>query len=118
MLKPFPKPLHLSFLAKNKRPSHKLDPVSVPSWLKDGSHHFLCPLSALKKHMNSFSCICDRLWINPHNNKICNTWDLSKVICQVIKEAVPGSNLIAHQVRSWASSIAFLRSFDLTKVQS
>lgn len=73
------------------------------------------PLSVLfKRYLNSFTCNSDRLWIKPHNNKAYNPWDLMKAICQVIKEAVPGSN----QVRSCASSIAFLRSFDLTKVSS
>lgn len=43
---------------------------------------------------------------------------MSKVICQEIKEAVPGSNPNAHQMRRCASSIAFLISFDLTQVQS
>lgn len=78
----------------------------------------LSPFSALKKYLNSFSCISDRLWINPHNDKIYNIWDLSKVTCWVINKVFPGSNPKAHQVRSCVSSIAFLRSFDLTTVQS
>ena len=105
-----------TFLAKNERVGHRLGPVRVPAWLVEGVHHALCPVAALRRYLSLSPGDHERLWVFPGSLRICNAWDLSKVICGVIKEAVPGSSPRANQVRSCASSLVFLRSFDLSVV--
>ena len=38
-----------SFLAKMEREQHRLQPIIVPAWFENGSHHPICPVAALRK---------------------------------------------------------------------
>ena len=86
--------------------------------MEGNHHHVLCPVFALKNYINAVPANqADKLWKWPASNVLCSPNNLAKVICSVIKEADPSSAPTAHEVRGYASSVAFARSLDALQVQ-
>ena len=108
--------VHPSFLAKNERLHHRMKPVVIPALWSGDVPHVLCPVAALQKYVQATESE-ERLWIWPTSGKPCTPANLAKVIVSVIEAADPGSAPTAHQVRKYASSLAFLRSLDMEEVQ-
>ena len=106
-----PKPL---FLAKNERAGHRVSPVVVPAWMVSNLHHPLCPVAALRAYVTASSASPGpHLWTDPLSHKTLKTAGLAANLVRLISEADPQSQPKAHQVRKYASSLAFFRSFDV-----
>ena len=110
-----PKPL---FLAKNEREGHRMSPVLVPAWMTPSGHHPLCPVAALRTYVSTTSAFSGaELWANPTSLKALKTVGLATALVNLISSADPESKPKAHQVRKYASSLAFFRSFDVEQVR-
>ena len=59
----------------------------------------------------------DKLWIWPHSGEACSKVQLAKVICRVIESADPGKKPTVHQVRGYASTLAYLRTHNTESVR-
>ena len=112
ILAPFP-----GFLAKNERSGDKVGPVEVPAWKLEGHNHILCPVATLKEYLSQVPLDSERLWVWPDSLKPCSISHLRKIICRVIAAADPGPKSNPHQVRAYAATLGYLRSFDTSKVQ-
>ena len=107
------------FLAKNERTAHRIEPVVIDAWLQDGSHHALCPVAALRRYLdNTENTQAQYLWVQPASGRRLRSVAVARILRDVIKEGDPEATPIAHQVRSYSSSLAFFRTFDLDSVQS
>ena len=110
-----PKP---KFLAKNERAWHRVRPVSFSAWLVDGGHHALCPVAALRKYIDATSrSACQALWVDPGSLSPLSTKDIAARLVRLIRMVDPTSDPKANQVRKYASSLAFFRSFDIEAVR-
>ena len=110
-----PKP---KFLAKNEREGHRVLPVSFSAWLVDGEHHALCPVAALRSYIDATSrSACQAVWVDPVSLLPLSTKDIAGRLVRLIRLADPSSCPKAHQVRKYASSLAFFRSFDVEAVR-
>ena len=112
---PRPRP---SFLPKNERERHRMRPVTFPAWFVDSSHHPLCPVSALDSYLAATSrSTCQQLWVDPVSLRPLKTSDISKGLTSIIRLADPSASAKAHDVRKFASSLAFFRCFDVEEVR-
>ena len=110
-----PKPF---FLAKNERAGHRMSPVTIPAWTTPDGPHPLCPVAALKAYVSSTrSYSGPGLWVDPESRRGLKTSDIAKRLVRLISLADPASRPKAHQVRKYASSLAFFRSFDVDQVR-
>ena len=106
------------FLFKNERLQHRMKPSKVPALRSEEGTHALCPVAALHSYISAVPAEkSDRLWIWPTSRKSCSSTQIASVICSVIKEADPEAAPTAHDVRGYASSVAFARSLDPFLVQ-
>ena len=107
-----------SFLAKNERVHHRMRPVTVPAWFEDSSHHPLCPVAALKAYLDATRQSPGQLlWVDPVSFRPLKTVDLSRSLTEVIRLADPSAPAKAHDLRKFASSLAFFRCFDVDAVR-
>ena len=112
-LKPKPR-----FLAKNERPGHRLTPANIPAWFDDTGNHALCPVAALKEYLlNTNSYRGADLWVDHTLTKTLKPKDLASLLVKLIDLADPQSKPKAHQVRAYASTLAFFKSFDVEEVR-
>ena len=110
-----PKPL---FLAKNEREGHRVAPILVPAWMTPSGHHPLCPVASLRAYVAATSNYSDNaLWVDPRSLKVLKSADLATSLVHLISLADPLSHPKAHQVRKYASTLAFFRSFDVEQVR-
>ena len=110
-----PKPL---FLAKNEREGHRVSPVLVPAWMSPSGHHPLCPVASLRAYVAATASYSgNALWVNPPSLKVLKSADLATNLVRQISIADPQSQPKAHQVRKYASTLAFFRSFDVEHVR-
>ena len=106
------------FLAKNERLHHRMKPTRIPALRTEEDAHPLCPVSALANYIAAVPAQDgDKLWIWPTSRRICSSTHLASILCSVIRQADPDSAPLAHEVRGYASSIAFARSLDPFAVQ-
>ena len=109
---------HPRFLAKNEREGHRMAPVVVTAWREEGGPHPLCPVEALRTYVASTGSFSrPELWLDPTSGKPLTTASLSRRLVSLISLADPQAKPKAHQVRKYASSLAFVRSFDVEKVR-
>ena len=93
---------------------HRVSPVVVPAWMVSILHHPLCPVAALRAYVTASSASPGpHLWTDPLSHKTLKTAGLAANLVRLISEADPQSRPKAHQVRKYASSLAFFRSFDV-----
>ena len=106
------------FLAKNEREWHRVRPVSFSAWLEDGKRHLLCPVAALQDYVDATSGYQGQaMWVDPHSLRPLTTKLIAARLVRLIQQADPSSCPKAHQVRKYASSLAFFRSFDVETVR-
>ena len=106
------------FLAKNERAGHRMSPVTVPAWRTHDGPHPLCPVAALKAYISATRAYSGpNLWVDPRSLRALKTSYLATKLVQLISLADPQSRPKAHQVRKYASSLAFFRSFDVDQVR-
>ena len=106
------------FLAKNERAGHRMKPITIHAWRQTDTHHPLCPVRALRDYLSATSDTTDvNLWLDPRSARPLNTAGLARHLVRVIHLADPQSHPRAHQVRRYASSLAFFRSFDVEEVR-
>lgn len=105
-------------LAKNERLDHRLQPVVIPAWNQRHGPHPLCPVSALKEYMSSSTAV-DRhhLFCDPSSGLPLSSRKIADLLRAVIEEGDPGRAPRAHDVRSVAASLAFLRTHSLERVR-
>ena len=105
------------FLAKNERLGHTLAPTTLRAWLVDGNHHPLCPVGALREYVRDTSRRAPpRLFVWPETLSPLSRLHISRLLCDVIKEADPGSAPRGHDVRAMSAPLAFLRLFSIDRV--
>ena len=105
------------FLAKNEREKHRLQPIEVVGWKERDNFHPLCPVRALKLYIERTKSSKGRLWLLPDSMKECTKIHIAKIICRVIEAGDPGNKPTAHQVRGYAATLAYLRTFDTSEVR-
>ena len=95
-----------------------MKPTRIPALMDGNDHHKLCPVIALSEYINAVPAgEDDWMWIQPATQEKCTPNHLAKIMCSVIKTADPTSAPTAHEVRGYASSVAFARSLDALQVQ-
>ncbi|MPC59243.1 hypothetical protein E2C01_053259 [Portunus trituberculatus] len=102
-----------SFLTKNEREDHRLQPMLVPSWFSQGAHHPLCPVAALKSYLDATLDSPLQALFTSEEGKQLSSQRISSLLRDVIEEADPGKAPRAHDIRGAASSLAFMRTFFL-----
>ena len=107
-----------AFLAKNEREGHRVGPVTVLAWRACSVPHALCPVAALSDFLESTRLSrADELWVRPDSLSPLGVRGLAALLVRLIRDADPGSRPRAHQVRKYAASLAFFRSFDVDRVR-
>ena len=110
-----PRPL---FLAKNEREGHRVAPILVPAWITPTGHHPLCPVTSLRAYVAATADFSgNALWVNPRSGKALKPAGLATTLVHLISIADPYSQPKAHQVRKYASTLAFFRSFNVEQVR-
>ena len=104
------------FLAKNERENHHLQPVVVPAWVEQGVHHSLCLVTALKTYLDSSLEQPLHSLFTSQEGKQLSTRGISALLRKLIEEADPGKAIRAHDIRGAASSLAFLRTYSVSRV--
>ena len=103
-----------NFLSKRENPADPLAGISVPAWkLQNGSHHSLCPVNALKKYIKASGDLRSDgspLWIHNLNQPRLGPEKLSKLICEIVEKADPGKSPKGHDVRKYATTLAYMQS--------
>ncbi|MPC61013.1 hypothetical protein E2C01_055075 [Portunus trituberculatus] len=100
-----------SFLAKNEREDHRLQPLLVPAWFSQGAHHPLCPVSALKSYLDASPDSPPQALFTLEEGKQLSSRRISSLLRDVIEEADPDKAPRAHDIRGAAFSLAFMRTF-------
>ena len=107
-----------TFLAKNERETHRLHPVVVPAWFEAGGHHPLCPVAALRAYLLSTRrASLDSLFVWPDSLRPCSRVHISRVLCETIEAADPGRCPRGQEVRRFAGSLLYLRTYSLDAVR-
>ena len=107
-----------SFLAKNERGGHRVGPVTIPAWRMGQVPHPLYPVAALEDYLEATrDCRAAELWVHPDSLAPLGSRALGSLLVRLVAEAEPEADLTPHQVRKYASSLAFFRSFDVDPVR-
>ena len=101
-----------------ERAGHRMSPITFHPWITpDGPHH-LCPVAALTAYISATRAYSGpNLWVDPRSLRGLKTLNRATKLVQWISLADPQSRPKAHQVRMYAPSLAFFRSFDVDQVQ-
>ena len=106
------------FLAKNERSGHRVNPATVPAWVMETGSHALCPVAALREYLVATSSYRGNdLWVDHTSYKSLKPRDLANLLVRLIELADPESKPKAHQIRAYASTLAFFKSFDVEEVR-
>ena len=93
-------------------------PVTFPAWFVGSSHHPLCPVSPMDSYLAATGrSTSQHLWVNPVSLRPLKTVDIAKGLTSLIWLADPSESAKAHQVRKFASSLAFFCCFDEEEVR-
>ena len=103
-----------NFISKRENPANPLKGMSIPAWkIPDGSHHPLCPVFALKKFIKASGNLRTEgspLWIHNLNQLRPTSVKLSRLICELVEIADPGKYPQGHDVRKFATTLAYIES--------
>jgi len=105
--------LHLipdpEFLAKNEDPASRRAPIYVsPLFLDDGSPSPLCPVECLRSYLKKTSFLKEgALFLNPKTLKAASCAAIRYTFRDLIILTNPEVKAKFHDVRKWASSLAF-----------
>lgn len=102
-----------NFTSKRENPAEPLKGVSVPAWkLRDGSHHPLCPVDALRKYISlsgGFKTDGSSLWLNCQTRSRIERNQLSQLLCETIEKADPKKSPKGHDFRKYATTLAYMQ---------
>ena len=94
------------FLAKNEDPNHRRPPIKL--WKLDQNNP-LCPVSALQRYLAITDSIQeDALFLHPQTSSPLSIRGLTKRMVTLIREANPDSFPHVHDIRKYATTLAFL----------
>lgn len=98
-----------SFLAKNEDPSARRPPIRViPLSLSDGFPYPLCPVNSLKLYLEKTVLFKEGpLFLNPKSIKAASMPCIRYLFRDLIIKADPSAKAKFHDVRKWATSLAF-----------
>ena len=97
---------------------HYTWPLYVPAWITRNGHQPLCPVAAFRAYVTqSASYEGDDLWEDPMSSTALTSPKVASFLVRLISIADPDSHPKAHQIRKYASSLAFFRSFDVEQVR-
>ena len=106
------------FLAEIERAGLRMSSITFPAWMTPDGPHPLCPVAALKAYISATRAYSGpNLWVDPRSLRGLRTSYLTTKLVQWISLADPQSRPKAHQVRKYAPSLAFFRSFDVDQVR-
>ena len=74
-------------------------------------------MNNLKCYLEITKSASEKLWVWPDSLKNCTKDHIAKIICRIIEAGDPGHKPTAHQVRGYAATLAYLRTFDVAEVQ-
>ena len=103
-------PVKPGFLFKNQRMGRTPPPIELAP-LGEGNSE-LCPVSTLRKYLEVTKLKTGPLFLNSKSGRPLLKSTLSKLICELIEEADPGSLPQAHDLRRTATSLAWARGLD------
>ena len=107
-----------TFLAKNEQADDLIGPLRIPSFLRDGGPHPLCPVRAFKDYIEcTEGASKDHLFYNSRSGKPLHPRSIARLLCRVIETADPGHSPKAHSIRGLAASLAFIRTHSVERVQ-
>ena len=111
----FPNP---NFLAKNEDPASRRGPLFISNLFDaQGSAHPLCPVVNLQKYLSLTSSTRSwKLFVHPVTLSDITTHKLNLYLCKFIRLGNPGCFPKAHDLRKFATSMAFLRGLDKSDV--
>ena len=94
------------FLAKNENPQLRREPVRIRALSSDPS---LCPVHTIKEYLNRTSEVkVGSLFIHHSKKTALSKVQLSKSMLSLVRTANPDSFLKVHDVRKYATTLAFL----------
>ena len=95
-----------TFLAKNEDPMHRRPPIQL--WKLDDNNP-LCPVSALQRYLKATNRVqSDSLFVKPGTCKPLSIKGLTQNMVSLIKLADPNSFPHFHDIRKYATTLAFL----------
>ncbi|KAK3886697.1 hypothetical protein Pcinc_009163 [Petrolisthes cinctipes] len=107
-----------AFLAKNEQADDRIGPLAVPSFLRDGNFHPLCPVHAFVAYVEATrGASPDHLFYNSRSGNPLFPRSIARLLCRVIENGDPGHAPRAHSVRGVAASLAFLRTHSVERVR-
>lgn len=107
-----------TFLAKNEREDHRLEPLTIPALQGQDCPKGLCPVYTLKEYMDATQgAPKEALFVRPSTLKPLSTSAIATVIRNVIFRAEPTVKPKAHDVRKIAATLAFLRTHSLERIR-
>ncbi|KAK3883152.1 hypothetical protein Pcinc_012511 [Petrolisthes cinctipes] len=107
-----------AFLAKNEQADDKIGPLAVPSFLRDGNFHPLCPVHAFVAYVEATrGASPDHLFYNSRSGNPLFPRSIARLLCRVIENGDSGHAPRAHSVRGVAASLAFLRTHSVERVR-
>ena len=99
-----------AFLLKNEAPKFRRKPVRIQAFIRrDGSHHPLCPVWALKQYLNETQRFADRryLFLNPISGAKCDKGRVRYLMRKLISLTQPGVYSRFHDLRKFSCWKAF-----------
>ena len=111
-------PVKPGFLYKNQSMARAPPNITFPClYNDDGSHHRLCPVSALHRWLQvSDPWGHDAVFINPQSKKPMNSGAISSYLVRTTNATAPRTFAKAHDVRKVAASLAWVRGVPPSKI--
>ncbi|MPC38800.1 hypothetical protein E2C01_032316 [Portunus trituberculatus] len=92
--------------------------IRVPAFMEEGSVHPLCPVHALRDYMSCTTGVCeDNLFCSFVSCKPLTPRTVAWLLCRIIEDADPGKAPRTHGVRCVATSLAFLRTHSVVRLE-
>ena len=105
-----------NFLAKNEKPLSRREPISVSALKEDPK---LCPVATLRKYLDRTSQVTDGpIFVHPDSGVPLKPYNIRLNIVKLIRKLQPGSVPSAHDMRKYASSLAFFGNMSYEKIVS
>ena len=98
-----------SFLCKNESLNFRRQPMILQAMMqRDGSHHTLCPVAALRKYLNVTKRFNGRgLFFNPVTRVPCNAARINYYVKFLVRKSQPNVYASFHDLRHFAAWRAF-----------
>lgn len=105
-----------SFMAKNENPQNRRPPIKLRLL---GESNPLCPATTLQRYLSFTSAYkYGSLFLDPSSHKNLSIRALSKVVLNMVRTGDPSSFPRTHDIRKYASSVAFLSDYTIEEIAS